>query len=101
MKEQVAALTACSDKLARCESNAERAGERSRTLAIELEEKSNAVGRAQREADAEAETASTCQRELAAKTQELAESADRLRLCTRSLREMEDGSSPKVLGLSR
>jgi tRNA A-37 threonylcarbamoyl transferase component Bud32 len=100
-KEQAAALTACSDKLARCESNAERAGERSRTLATELEEKANAVGRAQREADAEAETASTCQRELAAKTQELAESADRLRLCTRSLREMEDGTAPKVLGLSR
>jgi tRNA A-37 threonylcarbamoyl transferase component Bud32 len=99
--ERTATLTACQDKLARCESNAERAGERSRTLASELEEKANAVGRAQREADAEAETASSCQRELAAKTQELAESADRLRLCTRSLREHEDGSAPKVLGLSQ
>lgn len=99
--ERTAALTTCRDKLARCESTAERAGERGRTLAHELEEKSKAMGRAQREADAEAETASTCQRELAAKTQELAESADRLRLCTRSLRELEDGPAPKVLGLSR
>jgi hypothetical protein len=36
--ERAAALTTCQDKLARCESNAERAGERSRTLASELEE---------------------------------------------------------------
>jgi serine/threonine protein kinase len=100
-KQELLVLTECKDKLARCESAAERAGERSRTLANELEEKNQAVGRAQKDADVEAETASNCQRELAQKTQELAESADRLRLCSRSLRELEDGATPKVLGLSR
>jgi serine/threonine protein kinase len=99
-KQELVVLTECKDKLARCESASERAGERSRTLASELEEKNQAVGRAQKDADVEAETASNCQRELAQKTQELAESADRLRLCSRSLRELEDGATPKVLGLS-
>jgi serine/threonine protein kinase len=98
--DQKIGLRALGDKLAACNTAKEQLEKTGRELTVRVESTEKQLNSCRTETDEHAASVSSCQRELGGKAQDLAESTDRLHVCTKSLRACKTSDEPAVDGPS-
>jgi len=100
-EERQAVARSTAEQLADCTASAERAETTAGELAAKVETTRKELGDCRQQAEGASETAAGCQRELKAKSSQLDENTERLRLCSQSLKERGSTTTPAMLQIER